>query len=200
MRCPQSNKPSGDGCNSSILSACPGPHRCLHRCSPGSFPALPHILPSPRAPLRPIGFPESKGRIIRTMDPLGKGVRGLRPLRVGKCPQPYSGFGAAVLTCPPPPDGSLWLKIDYMQTMSVAIGTHFNKIQCSPSQANCFRAQAMCSWRPRGPRRVPKAGLSLAWVFVTQILVMGFWSRGGSELTAKKEFLRRLWYKKGNFY
>lgn len=43
------------------------------------------------------------------------------------------------------PDVSLWLKIDYMQTVSAAIGTRFNRIQCNPSQANRFRAQATYS-------------------------------------------------------
>lgn len=40
-------------------------------------------------------------------------------------------WAAASLTGLPAPESSLPLKIDYVQTVSVAIGTHLNTIQCS---------------------------------------------------------------------
>ena len=60
-----------------------------------------------------------------------------------------------MLSCP---DISLWLKIDYTQTVSAAIGTRFNRIQCNSSRANHFGATchmlSVIWWPLQPPRQV----------------------------------------------
>lgn len=138
--------------------------------SPQTSPAL---MAAIRAPFPHVGNPTSVGTIVlnlapsllcpypgRRTGPLGFESANAHsgPFRKGRVGSVDSGargsvlswgagfWAAAGLTGLPAPEGSLPLKIDYVQTVSVAIGTHLNTIQRSPSQANCFRAQAMCSW------------------------------------------------------
>ena len=158
------SKSNGDNCGSSSRF-----HRSGH-VSHGTFlldvaPSLIWLISSPYLASTQVHWSlTDKGRITHTVDPLREGPAGIvDPGLWRKDPQPCAEFIAARVTCLPGPDGSQPLKIDYTQTVFVAIGTCFNKIQCSPSQANCFRAQATRSWWPSSPMKPPR------W----------FWAMGG---------------------
>lgn len=85
------------------------------------------------------------GLTRRTTLPGGKGKQALWHLECGTSLALTSIYNNQH-DMPSCADIALWLKIDYMQTVSAAIGTRFNRIQCNPSQANRFRAQATGSW------------------------------------------------------
>lgn len=98
---------------------------------------------------------------------------GLWTLEYGNQGLSHVNSETASVTSLPVLEGSLSLKIDYIQTVFVAIGIHCNKIQSSPYHANCSRPQATLLVTSL-PHTAPIVDLCYAWLFVTQILGCAF--------------------------